>query len=161
MQDLRTRLPRCPAARKTTKQLLPSAVRREFRCKTDRGWFLTTSRGYLLWDEELGGLTPCYSMVSTYLTAPAEANAPTLTVNGSAVSTTSNVVNVVFARNYPINGTGSGLSAQAKTGIGAGVGVGGAFAFASLAAGTFLCYRRRKRRRETGPGRSRRGVPAI
>jgi hypothetical protein len=104
----------------------------------------------VLWEGgSLGGITPCYSTVSNYLTPPPVENPSTVTISSSPVTITSTVVNVVYARNYPVNGTHTGLTTSAKAGVGAGVGV-GVVALAGLAF-WFLAWRKRRPRASPYP----------
>lgn len=82
-------------------------------------------RGYALWNTEWGGQTPCYSTVQAYLTPPPQAQVSSTRALGfSSVAPTSTVINIVYARNYPVR-EDSGLSTGAKAGIGAVVGAAG------------------------------------
>jgi hypothetical protein len=108
----------------------------------------TGSRGYLLWGDLLGGVTPCFSTLSTYLTPPpAVAKVSTVYISGSPIRTTSTIINVVYARNYPVSPP-TGLDTSAKVGIGVGVGITGA-----LAGITSLLLLRRWWRRRPEPSR--------
>ena len=92
----------------------------------------------------MGGITPCYSTVSTYLTPPPVAQASTVSISGSPVTVTSTIVNVVFARNYPV-ASSSGLDTGGKAGVGVGVSLAGLCSAGLL---FFLLWRRRKRQRD-------------
>lgn len=119
------------------------------------------SRGYLLWDTLLGGITPCYSTTSNYLTPPpilesstqnSQSTTGPLTLTSSAASATvtSTIVNVVYAMHYPVKPPQSGLSTPAEAGIGL------ASAVAAVAAASAIFYfiwRRRHRRRAWYSGR--------
>jgi len=103
--------------------------------------------GYLLWDTLLGGITPCYSTTSNYLTPPPIPVSSTTNI-GSSVgpeTVTSTVVNVVYAMNYPVKSRPSGLSKGADAGIGVG-----SVAAAALAVSALLWFFLRRRRRERG-----------
>ena len=103
-------------------------------------------RGYGLWTEEVGGVTPCFSTLpsNSYLTPPPPVVTPTTSAAPSAPSTVTNtIINLVYARNYPVQGSG-GLTVGGKAGVGTGVGIAGLAALAGLG---FLLFRRRRKKR--------------
>ena len=107
-------------------------------------------RGYDLWTEAVGGVTPCFTTLpsSSYLTPPPVVVTTTSTTTaapGAPSTVTNTIVNLVYARNYPVRGSG-GLDAGAKAGIGIGVGIAGLAALAGLG---YLLNRRRERRIST------------
>jgi hypothetical protein len=103
---------------------------------------LTGLSGYLLWSTELGGITPCYSPTSNYLTPPPIAQPSTTDTGPSSgpAIVTSTVVNVVYAMNYPVKGRSGELSKGAD----AGISIGSVAAAALGVAALFWCYFRRK-----------------
>ena len=104
-------------------------------------------RGYGLWTEAVGGVTPCFSTLpsSSYLTPPPPPVVTTtvLAAPGAPSTTTDTIINVVYARNYPVQRSGR-LTTGGKAGVGTGVGIAGLAALAGLG---FLLYRRRRDRR--------------
>jgi hypothetical protein len=109
-----------------------------------RNFILITSlRGYSLWGDDLGGITPCFSTLSTYLAPPPITVPATATLSTSQSVITSTIVNVVYARNYPVTAQNR-LNTGAKAGIGVGAGVAG---LASLGLLIFLLRRCSERRR--------------
>lgn len=92
----------------------------------------------------LGGIAPCYSSLDTPLTPPPLPHGLSLSASMSTHSVLE-VVNVVYAMQYPVEQTSSDqLSTAAKAGIGSGV---GAIALIGIAIGS-LFWRRRLRRRD-------------
>jgi len=81
--------------------------------------------------------------LSTYLSPPSIPE-PSTTLSASKNEVTSTIVNVVYARNYPVSGSHT-LNTGAKYGIGVGAGIAG---LASLGLLLFLCRRWLTRRRE-------------
>jgi hypothetical protein len=140
----------CQTAQQTTKPSHPlSVVLRKFATKHHlRKPSLTGLSGYLLWSTELGGITPCYSTTSNYLTPPPIAQPSTTDTGPSSgpATVTSTVVNVVYAMNYPVKGRSGGLSKGADAGV--GIGSVAAAALASSALLWFCIRRRRQRERE-------------
>ena len=98
----------------------------------------------MLWDTPLGGITPCYSTTSNYLTPPpiTDASATDFAAPTGPSTTTSTVVNVVYAMNYPVKGRPTTLSKGAD----AGIGVGSVAAAAVAASALFWFFSRRRRR---------------
>jgi len=96
----------------------------------------------VLWNSLLGGITPCFSTLSTY------SDPPPLTeiVVAPGIRTTSTVANVVYAMQYPIKHTKSGPTTSKKVGIGVGVAAGLLVAFGLL----YLFLRRWRRVRRDG-----------
>jgi hypothetical protein len=89
-----------------------------------------SNRGYLRWNSDLGGQTPCYSTLQNPLTPPSIVGTGTADgplggpPGGSAThKPTSAIVNVVYAMHYPVTPPSSpSLSTNTKIGIGAGSG---------------------------------------
>jgi hypothetical protein len=99
----------------------------------------------LLWDTPLGGITPCYSTTSNYLTPPSitDASATDFAAPTGPSITTSTVVNVVYAMNYPVKGRSTTLSKGADAGIGVG-----SVAVAAVAASVLFWFFFRRRPRD-------------
>ena len=113
---------------------------------SDADLSLLLYRGYDLWTEEVGGVTPCFSTLpsNSYLTPPPPPVTPTTSVAPGAPSTATNtIVNVVYAQNFPVQRSG-GLTVGAKAGVGIGAGIAGIAALAGL---VFLLLRRRRNER--------------
>lgn len=107
---------------------------------------LLLHRGYDLWTEAVGGVTPCFSPLpsSNYLTPPPPPVTPTSsTTSGEQSTVTDTIINIVYARNYPVQGSHE-LTTGGKAGVGVGAGIGGLAALAGLG---FLLLRRRRNRR--------------
>jgi hypothetical protein len=90
------------------------------------------NRGYSLYGQALvGGITPCYSMLTTAMPLPASVSSSVVSaiaITASTAATVSVIVNEVYALGLPCadEPTGEGgLSTGAKIGIGVGAGVGG------------------------------------
>jgi hypothetical protein len=83
--------------------------------------------GYSLWNSVIGGITPCYSALPSYAIPTFPPSDPsTITVSGSIITTTSTVVDIVYAMQYPIaNHSKPGLPPRAKAGIGVGCALAG------------------------------------
>jgi hypothetical protein len=107
-------------------------------------FLLTSPSGYVLWETELGGLVPCFSTLQSYLTPPAHV---ATTNNAGPAIVTSTIVNVIYARNYPV--AKSGLSTGAKAGVGVGVGFVGLALLGGL--GWFFLRRWKKKERTDYP----------
>ena len=93
----------------------------------------------------MGGIIPCYSTVTNYLTPPPNPSATPITISGTPVTVTSTIVNVVFARNYPV-ARSSGLTTSGKAGVGVGAGIA---ALGLVGFGLLLLRRWRKKRDST------------
>jgi hypothetical protein len=107
---------------------------------------LPAFRGYSLWDGLLGGITPCFSSssaLSTYIASPPVTHLSTGSASASPSVVTSTVLNVVYARYYPVSGAQTGLDTAAQAGIGVGAGMG---ALAGVGLASWLWVRRRRRR---------------
>jgi hypothetical protein len=82
-------------------------------------------RDYLPWSTVLGGQTPCYSKLSAAMTPPPiPATLIGRAVETTAAKSTSTIVNVVYAMQYPLKPKDSGMITSTKIGIGAGTGIG-------------------------------------
>jgi hypothetical protein len=94
-------------------------------------------RGYQLWNAALGGQTPCYSSLSSYLVPPAIdiPNASPMTVPNISATTssatnqkpTSAVVNILLAVQFDVEpaspSTSTSRAAGARVGVGGGLAI--------------------------------------
>ncbi|ORY15352.1 hypothetical protein BCR34DRAFT_184315 [Clohesyomyces aquaticus] len=85
---------------------------------------------YWLWSTSFGGQVPCYSLLSSAVTAPPipDTLAATRSDTAAAVSAkpTSAIVNIAYALQYPVNPPDKKPVLEKKAKIGVGVGVGSA-----------------------------------